>query len=208
MSWRRKEPGYQQPWYWLCWTRIIRSLHVNALRPRQNGRHFADDIFKRIFLNENVWISIQISLKFVPKGSINKIPALFQVMAWRRSGDKPLFEPMMVSLLTHICVTRSQWVKFRHRRFAISVPRHYLNQWSLVVNWTLGERQRNLNQNAIITSTKFESKYNHYHSQKCLKMSSAAWAAFHLVLNAFCPLGPRNTDTDWQNVDKHASLDW
>ena len=31
-------------------------------------------------------------------------------MAWRRRGDKPLSEPMMVSLLTHICVTRPQWV--------------------------------------------------------------------------------------------------
>ena len=74
-------------------------MPVNTLRPRQNGRHFADDIFKRIFFNENVWISIKISLKFVPKGPINKIPALFQIMAWRRPGDKPLFEPMMVSLV-------------------------------------------------------------------------------------------------------------
>ena len=32
-------------------------------------------------------------------------------MVWRRPGDKPLSEPMMVSLLTHICVTRPQWVK-------------------------------------------------------------------------------------------------
>ena len=32
-------------------------------------------------------------------------------MAWSRPGDKPLSEPMMVSLLTHICVTRPQWVK-------------------------------------------------------------------------------------------------
>ena len=31
-------------------------------------------------------------------------------MAWRRPGDKPLSEPMMASLLTHICVTRPQWV--------------------------------------------------------------------------------------------------
>ena len=58
---------------------------------------FPDDIFKRIFLNENVWILIKISLKFVPKGLINNIPALVQIMAWRRPGDKPLFEPMMVS---------------------------------------------------------------------------------------------------------------
>ena len=83
----------------------------NTLRPRQNGRHFADDMFKCIFLNENVWIPSEISLKFVPKGSINNNPALFQIMAWRRPGDKPLSEPMMVSSLTHICVTRPQWVK-------------------------------------------------------------------------------------------------
>ena len=38
---------------------------VNTLRPRQNGHHFTDDIYKYIFMNENVWISIKISLKFV-----------------------------------------------------------------------------------------------------------------------------------------------
>ena len=84
---------------------------VNTLRPSQNGRHFPDDIFKCTFLNENAWISIKISLKFVPKGPMNKIPALVQIMAWHRSGDEPLSEPMMVSLLMHICVTGPQWVK-------------------------------------------------------------------------------------------------
>ena len=84
---------------------------INTLRPRQNGRHFADDIFKRIFLNENVWIPIKISLKFVPKGPISNIPAMVQIMAWRRPGDKPLSEPMIARLPTHICVTRPQWVK-------------------------------------------------------------------------------------------------
>ena len=49
-------------------------------------------------------------LKFVPEGPINNIPAFIQIMAWRRAGDKPLSEPMMVSLPTHICVTRPQWV--------------------------------------------------------------------------------------------------
>ena len=68
-------------------------------------------MFKCIFVNENVWTPIEISLKCVPKGSINNNPALFQIMAWRRLGDKPLSEPMMVSSLTHICVTRPQWVK-------------------------------------------------------------------------------------------------
>ena len=84
---------------------------INTLRPRQNGRHFADDIFKGIFLNENIWIPIKISLKFVPKGPVNNIPALVQIMAWRRPGDKPLSEPMMVCSPTHICVTRPQWLK-------------------------------------------------------------------------------------------------
>ena len=83
----------------------------NSLRPRLNRRPFADDIFKRIFLNENEWVLPRISLKFVPKVRINNIPALVQIMAWRRPGDKPLSGPMMVSLLTHLCVTRPQWVK-------------------------------------------------------------------------------------------------
>ena len=83
---------------------------INTLRPRQNGRHFPDDIFKWIFLNKIIWISIKISFKFVPVGGINNIPALVQIMAWRRPGGKSLSEPMMVSSLTHICVTRPQWV--------------------------------------------------------------------------------------------------
>ena len=94
-------------WVRTCW-RLLPSL--NTLRPRQNGRHFADDTFNRIFLKENVRISIKLSLKFVPKSPIDNIPALFQIMAWRRPGHKPLSEPMMVSLLTHICVARPQWV--------------------------------------------------------------------------------------------------
>ena len=82
------------------------TSEVNTLMPRQDGRLFPDDIFKSIFFNENVHILIKISLTFVPKAPINIIPALVQIMAWRRPGDKPLSEPMMVSLLTHICVTR------------------------------------------------------------------------------------------------------
>ena len=41
-------------------------------------------------------------MRFVPKGLINNIPAMLQIMAWRRRGDKPLSEPMMVRLPTHI----------------------------------------------------------------------------------------------------------
>ena len=64
--------------------------------------HYADDIFKCIFLNKNLWISLKISLKFVPKVPINNILALVQIMVWHRPGDKPLSEPMMVSLLSGV----------------------------------------------------------------------------------------------------------
>ena len=92
-------------WY-ITWVYVM----LNTLRPRENGRRFADDTFKCIYLNENVWMSIEISPKFIPTVSINNIPALVQIMAWRLPGDKPLSEPMMVRLQTHICVTRpSLW---------------------------------------------------------------------------------------------------
>ena len=105
-------------WVWCSYDHVTLCLMkyvpvpFNTLRPRQNGRHFADHSFKCIFLNENVSISINISLKFDPNGLNNNIPALVQIMAWRRPGDKPLSESMVGSLLAHICVTRPQWVNF------------------------------------------------------------------------------------------------
>ena len=59
-----------------CIALCIDSMELNTLRPRQNGCHFADNIFRCIFLNENVWILIIISLKCVPNGPINITPAL------------------------------------------------------------------------------------------------------------------------------------
>ena len=56
-------------------------FYINTLRARQNGRRFPGDIFKLIFLNENVGISIRISLKFVPRGPINNNSALVQIGA-------------------------------------------------------------------------------------------------------------------------------
>ena len=117
--------------------RCLIPLRINTLRPRQNGRHFPDDIFKWIFLNEIIWISIKISLKFVPGGRINNIPALVQIMAWRRPGDKPLSELMMVCSLTHICVTRPQWVKVFHLPWLIS------SMCVLVFTLLDGERRTN-----------------------------------------------------------------
>ena len=86
----------------------------STLRLRQNGSHFADDSFKCILLNENFQSANEISLKFVPKGPINNIPALVQIVACCLAGAKPLSEPMMVRSLIynymHICITWPQWV--------------------------------------------------------------------------------------------------
>ena len=88
----------------------VGEISLNALRPRQNDHHFPEDSLKWLFLNENAWIPLKISLKFVPKFWIKNIPAFAQIMVWRRPGDNPLSEPIMISLLTHICATRPQWV--------------------------------------------------------------------------------------------------
>ena len=101
--------GQNSIWLKVCYISFkLQSLwfdyHIEAETkwPPFSRRHFQMD--------ENAWISIKISLKFLPRGPINNIPTLVQVMAWRRPGDKPLSEPMMVRLPTHKFVTRPQWV--------------------------------------------------------------------------------------------------
>ena len=122
-------PVQEIPYPWGPWDHII-STKFNPLRPRQNGRHFADDTLNLIFLNDvRMWIKI--SLKFAPKGPINNIPALVQIMAWRRPGNKPLFEPMMVSLLTHIWVTWPQWVNTQNANHAQATA-FIFNFWRVV----------------------------------------------------------------------------
>ena len=96
-----------------CLPRPLLSLRCNGLT--HWGRDKMAVISQTILSNAFSWMKIlefrlKISLKFVPESPINNIPPLVQIMAWRRPGDKPLTEPMVVRLLTHICVTRPQWV--------------------------------------------------------------------------------------------------
>ena len=65
------------------------------MSPGQNGRYFADDVFKYIFVNEKLCLSVKISLKFVSKGPIDNIQVLDQKKVRRRTGDKALSEPML-----------------------------------------------------------------------------------------------------------------
>ena len=84
---------------YLLWTHWGRDKMVTI---------FANDIF--IFFNGNIWLLNDLSLEFVSKVQLNNIPTLFYILTWRPPGDKPFSEPVMASLLTHICVTRPLWI--------------------------------------------------------------------------------------------------
>ena len=84
---------------------VYKHIEAETKWPPFRRRHFSF-----LFVNENGCISFDSLLRFVSKGQIDNIPALVQIVAWRRPGDKPLSEPMMVNLLTYICVTWPQWV--------------------------------------------------------------------------------------------------
>ena len=71
------------------------NLPLKNLRPRQNGRVFVNDFFKNFSLNNCFYLLIKIPMIFVTKGPINNIGTSIHIMVWRRSGDKPLSEPMM-----------------------------------------------------------------------------------------------------------------
>ena len=71
------------------------SIKRQYIGPRQNGRHFANDILKSIFFIENAWISNKCSLNFLHNRPIYNKSALDQVMAWHQTGGKPLTYPMM-----------------------------------------------------------------------------------------------------------------
>ena len=88
-----------------CFPNIFPILNSRG-RDKIYGRHF-----QMHFFNENVLISLTFSPKFVPKVQINNITVSVQIKAWHMPGAKPLSETMVVNLLTHICVTRYQWVK-------------------------------------------------------------------------------------------------
>ena len=140
-----------QHWFRYCLC-VIRQQAISW--SNDDSVHFSDNIFKCIFLNEKLWISVIVSQKFVPKGLISNMPALVQMMAWRRPVNKPLSEPMMVNILIYICVTRPKWVKSWFYRVAVALhtvetskqpccptpPSHYLNQCWQIVMFTFGNK--------------------------------------------------------------------
>ena len=80
------------------------------------GRDKVAAIFQTPFSNAFSWMEMyEFRLKFhwslFPMVQLRIFQHWFPIMAWRRPGDKPLFGPMMVRLLTHICVAPPRWAK-------------------------------------------------------------------------------------------------
>ena len=111
---------------------------LDSSLPRLNGHN----TFICIFVNEKFCILVKISLKFVPTGPIDDNPALVQIMAWRRIGNKPLSEPMLTRFTdTDICGIRGRWVNINP----------CLNTFWPIVNWNPRDKINwNLNQNTNI----------------------------------------------------------
>ena len=167
-------------------------IKIHTLRPWQNGRHFPDDIFKYIFLNDNVWILIKISLK----GPFNNIPVLVQLMAWRRQGDKPLSEPMMARLPTHICVTRPQWVKTQMDDSQQNSPNTGIQLYEISCYTGLRYIKYRFNRNRINRAIhNFSIKISHlaigFH-MKWLNKSTTVWRYFYRIMICWLMMKPIN----------------
>ena len=189
---------------------------LNTLRLWQDCRHFANDIFKCIFLKGNVRISLKISVKLVPKVQINNIPALVQIMAWRRPGYKSLYGPMLIGLLTHICANRPQWV------IGIFIPRlrwEWRHSWlrrglwwdfRVTVDATLTE-----NRGINFYSIRLPQRTQNIYKSGCVRagnrlkiaLNKPLWRAWHqTIVRAACLVTPLWCQTDarvtryWQYV--------
>ena len=87
-------------------------IHINSFPSGQNGRHFTNDIFRSIFVDDKSCILIKISLKCVPKGVIDNntsislvnglVPNRRQAIIWTNTGP--------IHWRIYICGTRCRWV--------------------------------------------------------------------------------------------------
>ena len=85
-------------------------------------RHFADDIFRCIFVNAKFCILIKISLKFVPKGPIYNNPKLDLIMAWRRTSH--YLSQCWPDSSRHICRSRERWDEYNFCGNSINIKLH------------------------------------------------------------------------------------
>ena len=143
------------------------------------------DIFECIFVNENVWIVIKISLKFVSKGPMNNIPVLVQIMAWRRPGDKPLSEPW---LPRHICITPLSELISEVIGGSLSVHLSRVRHIQYTVHWDpdslLGLAMRR--HQAITQSSQMNFSAPYFFCLKLAVIMLTTWYPYFQYLVSFC----------------------
>ena len=110
-------PGFQSKSTQLInHNRNVCCYNASPFWPGQNGRYLADIILKCIFLSENIWMSVKISLMIVCECPTDNEATLVWVLAWCRICDKPLYQQILNWFTeVHMCVTRSQqkiWRQF------------------------------------------------------------------------------------------------
>ena len=121
------------------WSTKYESTNPSIINPHNLLTHWGQDkmaavsqtTISNVFFNENTRMSIEISLKFIHKGSINSIPALVQIMAWCRLGDRPLSEPMLVCSPTHICDFRPQFSESIDSDICATAHKSHFNLFAL-----------------------------------------------------------------------------
>ena len=96
-----------------------------------------------------------------------RIPALVKIIVWRCPCDKPLSEPMMIILPTHICVTRPPWVKYGKSQCIRNVNDF---KFCFTVYWTPLLLNSCLKYTEIVSAWLiyiYDVKYNQCHKYPC-----------------------------------------
>ena len=106
-----------------------KPLNLNSSPPGQNGRHFANGIFKPIVLNKKDTFFTSLSLKFVPEGPIDNNSTLVYIVAWRQIGDKPLSQPKLTRFT--YAYMQHYWDIWGVTQLCLFLPKQYL-MWLMV----------------------------------------------------------------------------
>ena len=163
-------------WSWYSPSIWVEQVFINSFPPGQNGCHFGRWHFQMNFLEWNDGIQIKISLKFVTRSPIDNEPAWFQVMAWGRTGDKPLPEPVHWCIYVALGGDELQ----RYRKYMLKCTAMFRMPQNLIddtltlvhsVSWCL-------------------QILNHYLNQCCLIIKGALWLSNENNFTSTCELNP------------------
>ena len=121
----------------LCWqtmrsTTTLTSCNI-ILRPRQNGRHFADDILNAFSWMKTIFYFDSNILKFVPRGPAHDKSSLVQVTAWHRLAPSHYLKQRWLNSLPHLFSSDLNVIVIVTGNLR-KHPRHYENLIGLVAH--------------------------------------------------------------------------